>query len=60
VREKVIRFVHEMLNSETGEVVAICEMTAIHMDRVARKSSPIPAEILEAALQHITSEPSTE
>lgn len=61
VREKVIRFVHEMVNSETGEVAAICEMTAIHMDRVARKSAPIPTEIRAAAQQHVApSGPSTE
>jgi len=53
VREKVIRFVHEMLNSETGAIVAICEMTAIHMDRVARKSAPIPPEMREVALRHV-------
>jgi acyl-CoA thioester hydrolase len=42
-----------MLNSETGEIVAVCEMTAIHMDRIARKSAPIPTEIRETALQHV-------
>jgi acyl-CoA thioester hydrolase len=53
VREKIVRFVHEMLNSETGDVVAICEMTTIHMDRATRKSARIPSEIREAALQQI-------
>jgi acyl-CoA thioester hydrolase len=56
VREKVVRFVHEMLNSETGAVVAVCEMTTIHMDRVARKSAPIPPELREAALQFVSPE----
>jgi acyl-CoA thioester hydrolase len=60
VREKIIRFIHKMVKSETGEVAAICEMTAIHMDRVARKSAPIPPAIREAALQHIVPpEPAT-
>ena len=58
VREMIVRFVHEMRNAETGEVVATCEMTTIHMDRVARKSAPIPPELREAALQHVVpSEP---
>src|SRR3954464_13219332 len=36
---KSIRFTHEMRNAETGEVAATCEITAVHMDRQARKSA---------------------
>jgi acyl-CoA thioester hydrolase len=46
-REKVIRFVHEMRNVETGAVAAVCELTGVHMDQQARKSCPFPAEIME-------------
>jgi acyl-CoA thioester hydrolase len=53
VREKVVRFTHELLNSETGDVAAVCEMTTIHMDRIARKSTPIPPALREAALKHV-------
>ena len=38
IREKSIRFVHEMCNAETGEIAATCEITGVHMDRQARKS----------------------
>ena len=38
VREKVVRFVHEMRNAETNEIAAICEITAVHMDRNLRRS----------------------
>jgi acyl-CoA thioester hydrolase len=38
MREKVIRFAHDMLNAETGEIAATCELTAVHLDREARKS----------------------
>ena len=38
IREKSIRFRHEMRNAETGEIAAICEITGVHMDRQARKS----------------------
>jgi acyl-CoA thioester hydrolase len=38
IREKSIRFRHEMRNAETGEIAAICEITAVHMDRQARNS----------------------
>ena len=38
VRDKAVRFVHEMRNAETDQVVAICEITAVHLDRETRKS----------------------
>jgi acyl-CoA thioester hydrolase len=45
-RERVIRFVHEMRNVETGAVAAVCELTAVHMDRQARKACPFPDEVM--------------
>lgn len=45
MREKVIRFAHDMINSETGEVAATCELTAVHLDRAARKSIAFEAAI---------------
>lgn len=60
VREKVVRFTHELINTETGEVAAVCEMTTIHMDRIARKSAPIPPALREAALKYVrVAEPAT-
>ncbi len=53
VREKVIRFLHEMRNDETGEVAAITVLTGVHIDTLARKSCPLPIEMLEAARQQI-------
>jgi len=53
VREKSIRFVHEMRNAETGEVAAVCEITGVHMDRRARKATPFPDAIRSAALDHL-------
>ena len=50
VREKVIRFVHEMINAEKEEVAARTELTAVHLDLVKRKSCPFPKEIIEKAL----------
>jgi acyl-CoA thioester hydrolase len=49
VREKVIRFIHEMRNAETDEVVAICEITAVHLDRETRKSCELPPAVRSAA-----------
>jgi acyl-CoA thioester hydrolase len=38
LREKVLRFAHHMINVESGETAASCELTAVHLDNAARKS----------------------
>ena len=53
VKEKSIRFVHEMRNAETGEVAATCEFVGVHLDRKARKSAPFAPAIRNAALRHL-------
>lgn len=53
VRDKSIRFVHEMRNAETGEIAAICEITGVHMDREVRKSAPFAAAIRDVALSQL-------
>ena len=47
VREKVVRFYHEMRNEETGEIAATTVLKGVHMDTRARKSCPLPVEIIE-------------
>ena len=44
IRDKSIRFLHEMRNAETGEIAAICEITGVHMDRTRanRRRSRLP------------------
>ena len=54
VREKVVRFVHEMRNAVTGEIAAVCELTAVQIDAKSRKSSPFPAEVLARARELAT------
>ena len=54
IRGKVIRFTHEMLNGETGDLCATCELTVVHMDAKARKAITFPGDVVkkvEAALQ---------
>ncbi len=46
MKEKVIRFCHEMRNEETGEIAAVTVLTGVHLDRKIRKSCPFPAEVL--------------
>jgi len=38
----VIRFVHSMLNAETGEVCATCQITGVHVDMALRNATPLP------------------
>lgn len=53
VRDKVVRFVHEMRNAETGQVSAITMLTGVHMDTRLRKSCAFPASVLAAARERI-------
>lgn len=48
-REKSIRFVHEMSHDTDGQVVARTTLKGVHIDTVARKSSPLPESIAAAA-----------
>jgi acyl-CoA thioester hydrolase len=54
VRQRVIRFVHEMRNIEQDEVAAVCEMTAVHLDRKTRKSCAFPPAVRRAAEKLLT------
>ena len=49
VREKLVKFVHEMRNQESGEVAAVCVLTAVHIDTATRKSCALPEAIVERA-----------
>jgi acyl-CoA thioester hydrolase len=53
IRDKAIRFRHEMRNGETGDIAAICEFTGVHMDRRARKAVPFTEGIRAAALGQV-------
>jgi len=45
VKEKGIRFLHMMVNAETGQEVAITELLTIHIDRKKRKICVLPGSI---------------
>ncbi len=53
IREKVLRFYHEMRNLETGEVAATTTLTGVYLDTQLRKSCPFPPAILERVRQMI-------
>jgi acyl-CoA thioester hydrolase len=61
IRDKSIRFKHEMRNAETGEIAAFCETTGVHMranppdlqlrsERPPQHCSPLPSRPAPEAL----------
>ena len=40
---------NRMTNVESGAVAASCELTAVHLDKVAHKAVPFPAAVREKA-----------
>ena len=55
MREKVAKFVHEMRHAQTGEISAVCVLTAVHMDSKARKSTAFPPAFLARGKQLLCS-----
>lgn len=47
VKDKTVRFVHYMYNSETGIEVATSELLGVHLDKKERKACPLPEDIKE-------------
>jgi len=54
VREKVIRFFHEMRNNESGEIAAVTILVGVHLDATARKSCPCDEDVLVGVRAMIT------
>jgi acyl-CoA thioester hydrolase len=46
LKEKSLRFVHEMTNDETGEVAARTTLKGVHLDTIARTSSAFAEAIV--------------
>lgn len=53
IREKVLRYRHELFNTETGALSATCEFTVICIDAATRKSCPLPPAVAAAAATHL-------
>ena len=49
LRGKVLRFRHELTNTETGDVCAVCEFTVVCLNPETRKSQPFPAAVATRA-----------
>jgi acyl-CoA thioester hydrolase len=53
IKDKSLRFVHDMWNTGTNELAASCEITGVHLDRAARKAVPFSDAVRAAALAEI-------
>jgi acyl-CoA thioester hydrolase len=49
VRDKVLRFAHEMKKDDTGEVAATMVVIAVHLDTVSRKARAFPGDVRDRA-----------
>ena len=47
IRDKSIRFEHEMRNDETGELAAQMVIVAVHLDTTTRRARAFPADVCE-------------
>jgi len=53
VRDRVLRFAHEMKKDDTGEVAATMTVVAVHLDTVSRKARAFPDDVRERATSMI-------
>ncbi|MNG41250.1 hypothetical protein D3C77_530970 [compost metagenome] len=49
MKDKSIRFRHEMRNDETGEIAAVTTLVGVHLDTQVRRARAFPADIRERA-----------
>jgi len=54
VRDKVLKFVHEMVNGETGEVAATSTFTVVCLDASEQRSRAFPPDVLDRARALLT------
>lgn len=45
IKDKSVRFSHEMRKADTGEVAAITTLTGVHIDTIARRACSLPKEV---------------
>lgn len=53
VKDKAIRFTHEMRNDESGEVAATTVLVAVHLDAATRRARAFPSDVRERACSMI-------
>ena len=45
IKDKAVRFSHEMRKADAGEVAATTTLTGVHIDTIARRACAFPAEV---------------
>jgi acyl-CoA thioester hydrolase len=50
VKDKAIRIRHEMTNDETGDLAAVTEIVAVHIEMTARRACSLPSDVRERAI----------
>jgi acyl-CoA thioester hydrolase len=53
VADRKVRFRHEMIHRESGQVAATCELLGVCFDRAAHKSRAFPDDVLNKARAEI-------
>lgn len=54
VRDKSVRFRHEMWNDESGELAATTTLVGVHLDLTTRKARSLPVDVRERAASLMT------
>jgi acyl-CoA thioester hydrolase len=49
IKDKSVRFAHEMRKADTDEVAATTTLTGVHIDAVVRRACPFPDQVHEKA-----------
>ena len=55
VKEKSLRFFHEMRDAATGDISAITQLVAVHMNTVERRSCGLPEDVQAKACELVVS-----
>jgi acyl-CoA thioester hydrolase len=53
VRDKLLRYVHQMENAVTGEIAAVTELTTLQISRETRRTCPLPEEVIKRARERV-------
>ena len=54
MKDRVVRFTHEMRKSDTDELAAATTLTAVHLDKIARRACAFPESVREKGAALLT------
>ena len=55
MKDRVVRFTHEMRKADTDELAATTTLTAVHLDKIARRACAFPQDIRAKAAAFLAS-----